>query len=62
MKERPKLPAYTLKNNNSNSSDEDEDHEEMITPRYPKRDVPKVNYSEMEPPDDDHFICEYANS
>ena len=59
VKERPKLPASTLRNNNSNSSDEDEDYEEIFTPRYPRRDVPKVNYGEMEPPDDDHFICKY---
>ena len=59
VKERPKLPASTLQNNNSNSSDEDEDYEEIFTPRYPRRDVPKVNYGEMEPPDDDHFICKY---
>ena len=59
VKERPKLPASTLQNNNSNSSDEDEDYVEIFTPRYPRRDVPKVNYGEMEPPDDDHFICKY---
>ena len=29
--------------------------------RYPKRNVPKINCGEIEPPGDDHFTCKCAN-
>ena len=48
----------TLKNNNS-SAEEDGDEEEIL--RYPKRNVPKINYSDLEASEDDQFICEFAN-
>ena len=27
-------------------------------PRYPRRNIVRRNYTEMEVPDDDHYICE----
>ena len=27
--------------------------------RYPRRNIVRRNYMEMEVPDDDHYICEY---
>ena len=30
---------------------------EFLENRYPKRDIPKTNYADIEIPDDDHFLC-----
>ena len=31
--------------------------EVAVESRYPKRERPRVNYTELETPDDDHFLC-----
>ena len=31
---------------------------EEVKHRYPRRNVMRRNYTEMEVPDDDHYICE----
>ena len=57
---RKRKASGTLKNNNS-SAEDDGNEEEIPILRYPKRNVPKINYSDLEAPDDDQFICEFAN-
>ena len=53
---RPILPPSTI--NNLSSSDEEDGGEQEMR-RYPKRDLPRIDYGVLE---DDHFICEIANS
>ena len=36
----------------------DGNEEVHVEPRYPRRSRPRVDYAELETPDDDHFLCE----
>ena len=55
IKERPKLPPSTIKEVESKNEDSQ-------PPSPPRRKLPqralRVNYSELDVPDDDHFLCE----
>ena len=53
------VDVSTATNNNDNNqtrSNETEESDE-IGPRYPKRSIERLNYKDLEVPEDDEFIC-----
>lgn len=57
IRERPKLPASTIK---PEVDDESEESDEEVVETRNLRKGPRVNYTESEVPDDDHYLCKFS--
>ena len=56
IRERPKLPASTIK---PEVDDDNEESDEEVIEARNLRKGPRVNYTESEVPDDDHYLCKF---
>ena len=51
------VSAATNNNDNNQTRSNEEEESEETGPRYPKRSIERLNYKDLEVPEDDEFIC-----
>ena len=51
------VSAATNNNDNNQTPNNENEESEETGPRYPKRSIERLNYKDLEVPEDDEFIC-----
>ena len=56
------VSAATNNNDNNQTPNNENEESEETGPRYPKRSIERLNYKDLEVPEDDEFICKFTYS